>query len=155
MKTASKAVLILCSAFITATAFSHGDATGIVKERMDAMSNMADATKLVADMYKGKVEFNNEAIAAAIQTYLQHGDEMHTLFPDTKHSRTGSSTEALPKIWAAPEEFADQIDAFVDATHSLEIAFNDGVSDKQLKKQFFLTTKTCSNCHKQFRKPKK
>ena len=155
MKTFSIAALTTCCALITATAFSHGGATGIVKERMDAMSNMADATKLVADMYKGKTDFNKDAIAAAIETYLQHGDEMRTLFPDTEHSRTGSSTDALPKIWDAPEEFAEQIDDFIEATDELNMAFNEGVDDKQLKKQFFKSTKTCSNCHKQFRKPKK
>ena len=58
MKILSKAALILCCAFTTSIAFSHGGATGIVKERMDAMGNMAEATKLVADMYKGKSEFN-------------------------------------------------------------------------------------------------
>ncbi|MEE9335134.1 MAG: cytochrome c [Granulosicoccaceae bacterium] len=155
MKAYLKAALILCCAFLTATAFSHGGATGIVKERMDVMDDMADATKLVADMYKGKTEFDRNAIAAAIETYLRHGDEMRTLFPDTEHSRSGSSTEALPQIWIAPNEFSEQIDAFVKATNTLNAAFDKGVSDKLLKKQFFLTTKTCSNCHKQFRKPKK
>ncbi len=155
MITLSKTALLICCVGITATVFGHSGATGIVKQRMDAMKNMADATKLVADMYKGKSEFDRAAVANAINTYIQHGDEMRTQFPDTKHSRTGSRTDALPEIWERPEDFNDQIDNFVVATEALDIAFTNGVDAKQLKRQFFLTTKTCSNCHKQFRKPKK
>ncbi len=158
MKLLSLSITAAACTLITLTAFSHSGATGVVKERMDAMSNMADATKRVADMYKGKSEFNEQAIADAISSYLRHGDEMRTLFPDTKNSRAGSDTEALPQIWATPEKFTEQIDAFVDASKTLNTLFNASANidaaNKQLKKQFFVTTKTCSNCHKLFRKPK-
>ncbi len=49
MKHNYKIVATLCALF-AGVAFGHSDATGIVKERMDAMSTMGDQSKLVRSL---------------------------------------------------------------------------------------------------------
>ena len=61
MKTIT-AGLIVCSFLLADLANSHSGATGVVKERMDAMTDRGDKSKLVADMFKGKTEFDRIAI---------------------------------------------------------------------------------------------
>ena len=61
MKTIT-AGLIVCSFLQAGLANSHSGASGVVKESMDAMTDMADKSKLVADMFKGKTEFDRIAI---------------------------------------------------------------------------------------------
>jgi len=95
---------------------------------------MGDQSKLVADMFKGRVEFNKNALSDAAESFSKHG--------------------SLPKIWEEWDDFSAQVTEFVDLSDALkkEVATTD---DKgQLKKMFFKTTKSCSGCHKQFRKPK-
>ena len=61
MKTIT-AGLIVCSFLLAGIGNSHSGASGVVKERMDAMTDMGDKSKLVADMFKGKTEFDRIAI---------------------------------------------------------------------------------------------
>jgi len=133
----------------------HGGATGIVKERMDAMQDMADISKVVADMFKGKSEFSRDALMDAARAFSSHGASMVDLFPDTKASRTGSSTEALSTIWDDWESFERSAAEFVLLSDALMVDIDSGVDKTALKKAFFKTTKGCSGCHKQFRKPKR
>lgn len=148
-------ILIAGIALMANVVYSHSGAEGIVKERMDAMQDMGDKSKLVADMFKGKTEFNKDALTNAADAFVQHGAQMAELFPDTKMSRTGSQTDALPRIWNEWDDFNEKITEFTDLSESLRktVATTDDVS--QLKKAFFITTKGCSGCHKQFRKPKR
>ena len=80
MNIARSLVLIMCT-FIIAEASSHDGAMGVVKERMDAMSDMSDKSKLVANMFKGKVEFDQITLADAANAFVEHGTKMTTLFP--------------------------------------------------------------------------
>lgn len=136
-------------------AHGHGGATGIVKERMDAMQDMADKSKVVANMFKGKTEFNRDVLVDAALAFSSHGASMVELFPDTKASRTGSSTEALPTIWDEREGFESSVAEFVMLSDALMDDIDNGGDKAALKKAFFKTTKGCSGCHKQFRKPKR
>jgi len=52
----------ISSFLLAGIVYSHTGATGIVKERMDAMLDMGDKSKLVADMFKGKSEFDRNAV---------------------------------------------------------------------------------------------
>jgi len=135
-------------------AFSHSGATGIVKERMDAMADMGDKSKLVADMFKDKLEFERVALADAADAFVLHGAQMAELFPDTEESRTGSKTEALPRIWDEWDDFNNQVTEFIELSESLKDTVSKTEDVGQLKKAFFRTAKSCSGCHKQFRKRK-
>jgi len=147
--------LFVFSVLLASIVYSHSGATGIVKERMDAMADMGDKSKLVADMFKGKSEFNRKTLVDAADAFALHGARMAELFPDTKESRTGSKTEALPRIWEEWDEFSKQVTEFVERSESLKNTVSTTEDERQLKKAFFQTTKGCSGCHKRFRKPKK
>ncbi len=149
------ALLFIGCALMTSVVLSHSGATGIVKERMDAMSDMGDKSKLVADMFKGKTDFDRAALVDAADAFAGHASKMAELFPDTKHSRSGSKTEALPVIWDDWDGFNKIILEFSDASESLKETAAKTTDAGQLKKAFFKTTKSCSSCHKRFRKPKK
>jgi len=75
-------------------------------------------------------------------------------FPDTEESRTGSKTEALPRIWEEWDDFSKKVVEFVELSESLKDIVSTTEDERQLKKAFFYTTKSCSGCHKRFRKPK-
>ncbi len=139
---------------VTGLAYSHSGATGIIKERMDAMGVMGDKSKIVANMFKGKTEFNAAALIDAADAFVMHGTGMAELFPDTDASRNGHKTEALPKIWDEWQEFSTMVDEFISSSKALKETINSTNDIGTLKKAFFKTTKNCSGCHKRFRKPK-
>ena len=140
--------------FVASLVYAHGGATGIVKERMDAMTDMGEKTKSVADMVKGKREFDRAAVIDAADTFTLHGESMAKLFPDTEMSRTGSETEALPLIWEEWDAFTMQINEFVALSEELKQSALQTDDIPTLRRAFFKATKGCSACHKRFRKPK-
>lgn len=146
---------ITLGVFFSAVVLAHGDATGVVKERMDAMSDMGDKSKLVADMYKGKTNFDASAVVAAADAFVEHSAGMSDLFPDSKASRSGSDTEALPVIWENRDEFTKKVTQFATSSKVLQEVVASTRDQGELKKAFFKTIKNCSGCHKRFRKPKK
>ncbi|MGQ7843260.1 c-type cytochrome [Granulosicoccus sp. 3-233] len=143
------------SATIAGVAYSHQGATGVVKQRMDAMGEMGDHSSAVADMFKGKAAYDSQVIASAAKVFVQHGKTMTSLFPDTDMSRTGSQTEALPAIWTRWSDFSDLADEFVTRSEELAVLATTTNDKRVLKRNFFKTTKSCSACHKQFRETKK
>ena len=143
--------LTIVAAIIAGSVFAHSGAKGVVKQRMDAMADMGDKSKIVADMMKGKIEYTPAAIIDAADAFVMHGENMAEFFPDTKESRTGSKTEALPKIWDEWDDFSDMVTEFIERSKALQ-DFAANTEDKtELKKAFFKTTKSCSGCHKRFR----
>jgi len=146
-------------ALFSGSILAHEGATGIVRERMDAMSEMSDATKAVAAMLKGEVEFDAAAIAEHASALVEHGEKIVDQFPVTEHSRTGSKTEALAKVWDSPGEFEEiATDLTRDARDLKDAAVlsrGDQSADiKAIKIVFSRVAKTCKACHKDFRKPK-
>lgn len=145
----------LLTVLITSSVLAHTGATGIVKERMEAMSDMGDKAKVVSDMFKGKTDLTVAAVAEAADAFVVHGASMSNLFPDTTQSRTGKTTRALPNIWDDWNDFTSQVAEF-EANSEVLQKLSQGTTDIDvLKKAFIKTAKNCSGCHKQFREPKK
>ena len=109
-------------------------ATGIVKQRMDAMSVMARAMKKVAD------------------ELIRHATEIPPLFPDNDHSRNGR-TEALPSVWARWPQFEALAGRLRSVDYALKAAAESG-DRGAITRQFTATAKVCRDCHSDFRKPK-
>ena len=154
MKKVKATIITITLTLLTGLVLAHSGATGIVKQRMDAMSEMGDRSKQVADMFKGKVPFEKQVVEDAAGDFVKHGSEMIDLFPDTEASRTGSSTEALPAIWEDWDNFTALVEKFVDDSHVLQTTLSETDDPKALRVAFFKATKSCSSCHKQFRRPK-
>ena len=70
---------------------AHDGATGVVKQRMEAMSDMGDAMKAMASMVKGKQAFEPALFIQSGETIAKHSDMIPQLFPLARlHSRTAS-----------------------------------------------------------------
>ena len=151
-----KIVLIAISltAAATVAALAHGGATGIVKQRMDGMMAMGKAVKVVGNMLRGKATFDPQQVANSADIIRQHAADMDKLFPDTKASREGKGTEALPDIWQKMDAFlalADDLDA-----RAVNLKTVAQTGDKnQVRMEFGKLAKACSACHADFRKTKK
>ncbi|NKB52251.1 MAG: hypothetical protein GKR97_08520 [Rhizobiaceae bacterium] len=151
----NKALLIAVSFTAAAVtfAFAHGGATGIVKQRMDSMMVMGKSLDAVADMFKGKTKYDPQLIATSADELRKHAIEIEAMFPDTPDSRKGRATEALPEIWERNNEFlsiAAQLAA--DATELKNAALMG--NQQAVRKVFGNVAKTCSACHRDFRKSK-
>ncbi len=133
---------------------AHQGATGIVKQRMDAMSEMGDALGVMADMVKGKRPFDAEAVQVSTRILSQHAGRMLGLFPDTHESRNGLETEALPVIWEDWERFASLSSRLEEETIAFQAIAADGLDEHTLRTEFRKTARACSACHDDFRKPK-
>lgn len=153
-----RAVLTLTVAIALAAAFgvmAHSGATGIVKQRMDAMSDMGDHSKLLGKMFKGKVDFDLQAVRDAADAFVEHAGEMLQLFPDTKDSRHGHKSQSKQVVWEDWDDFSEQVESFLSASQSLRDVSHASDDEAELKKAFFAAAKGCKSCHKVYRKPKK
>ncbi|MBX2879713.1 MAG: cytochrome c [Granulosicoccus sp.] len=153
------AILGLGVMLIISQAIAHTGASGIVKERMDAMGVLGDHAKTVGDMLKGKTPFNVEAVELAASAFIKHGEQIPMLFPDTEVSRTGSKTEALPAIWTEWDDFVALATRFTEDSRALadivtELNASEQTDEEKsraVRTAFFRAAKSCSGCHEQFR----
>ena len=148
----SVVTLSVVVASISLTAFAHGGATGIVKERMDAMEVMGKAMKSVGAMIKGQAAYDPAGIEAAAEVIAQHARDIPTLFPDSHESRHGKVTDALPAIWEQKDRF-DQLAADMLREAQTLSANAQEAEKRTVRLQFAKTAKVCSACHTAFRKP--
>ncbi len=130
---------------------AHEGATGIVKERMDAMKSLGDAMKRLAAMMKGEAAYDGYAIARDADLLARHGGEAMTkLFPagSTQHP-----TEALPAIWEDWSGFEALAREMQTAAAALGQAAQAGGAEpsKAAMRHFRDTARTCKACHDDFR----
>lgn len=168
------AAACLAVAIGTGTAFAHGDATGIVKERMDAMDSMGKAVKALSEMFRGGTPFDAAEVSRQAAAIAVHGGEAMTrLFPE--HSISGPS-EARPEIWTDWDRFSALAGQLSDFAGALAKAADNprpqggmmggqgmmgqsGPTPEMLAAMppdaaFMHLVETCSACHQDFRKAK-
>ena len=93
----------LAALITTAVALAHGGATGIVKERMDAMGVMGDSVKTLSAMMRGETKYDEAVVRKEAARIKAHGGEAMTgLFPE---GTDGAPSEAKPEIWSNWDEF--------------------------------------------------
>ena len=120
--TIATAVLIAGTA---ATAFAHSGATGIVKERMDAMLAMGKAVKTVAPMMQGATSYDAGTVRNAARLFQQHaGESMTKLFPE---GTGGMPSEAKDEVWTDWDRFAALASQLEEYSEGLERAADNGL----------------------------
>lgn len=124
---------------------AHAGATGATKERMDAMAATKDnLSALRAATAADPVD--RDRAHAAINALERLADQMPALFEE-RHLPMVS--EALPKIWDQPEQFAKEVRYF---SVQLDVARNQIADDPQ---QVMRTVAAgCASCHEKFREKK-
>lgn len=120
----SRPVLTVLVLFLgLAMAHAHRDATGIVKERMDAMVTMGRAMKALRAMMRGTEAYDAERVKAHAATIAGHGGEgLTALFPE---GSLNHPTRADPAIWADWEGFAESARQLSMYAHALAGAASD------------------------------
>lgn len=162
------AALVLVLAFATANA--HRNATGIVKQRMDAMTSIAGAMKALRAMMRGKQPYDVERVKLHSRTVAAHGGErMTVLFPEGSMQHP---TRAKPSIWrdwdrfsAMARELARYADALAAAASNERLSARGGggagltplrtgsgdLAAAAPDAVFERLQRTCSDCHRAFR----
>ena len=144
----------LCLLGVTLNSIAHKGATGIIKQRMDVMSEMGDAMKLIGDMVKGKAAYDLDAIRQAVSQLSEHAPDIVEQFPDTPESKNFNMSEALPKIWESKPEFEKMAKQLEIRLSELQVITDGALNKPELRKAFVKTVKACSTCHDDYRKPK-
>ena len=130
-------------------AWAHGGATGIVKERMDAMTEISRNVKLIGEMIKGKTAYDSAEIARAGQAIAAHaGDAMTVLFPEGSLKKP---SEASPEIWNDWPEFSKYADSLQTSALSLQDLAESDADQKEVARAFGKVAGTCKTCHEAFR----
>ncbi len=107
-------------------ALAHSGATGVMKERMDAMGEMGDAMKRLTPMMRGQTAYNPDVVRNAADTMIGHaGTQMTELFPEGSN---GAPSEALDAIWEDWEEFAALAEALRTSAEGMKLAANNGLA---------------------------
>ncbi len=144
-------LLLFTAAFVHARA--HDAATGIVKQRMDAMSEMGKAGKSIGAMLAGRRPLDPVAVREMATAIGERASQIPALFPDTEHSRRGNETEALSAIWDRPAEFEALAARLERESAALADAAARG-DERLLAERFSSVRETCRVCHDDFREKK-
>lgn len=129
-----KTVTYFIAAGLTVTsiaAIAHGGATGVIKERMDAMVDMKDSMKTVSDMFKGKTPYDAEQVKAAADVIKGHsGEALTSLFPQGSLQHP---SEAKAIIWEEWERFSGLANRLGVLSEGLSKAADNAASPMQQK----------------------
>ena len=107
-------------------ALAHSGATGVMKERMDAMGEMGDAMKSLTPMMRGQTAYDPDVVRNAADTMVRHaGTQMTELFPEGSN---GAPSEALDAIWEDWEEFAALAEALRTSAEGMKLAVDNGLA---------------------------
>ncbi|MAZ18790.1 MAG: cytochrome C [Ahrensia sp.] len=130
-------------------AFAHSSATGIVKQRMGLMEEIAESMKQVGSMIRGQTDFDAETVRAAAARMADHAGRMTDMFP--RNSTSGPS-EALPAIWEDWDGFAGLAGELEAKAVTLSQAAENAQGVDEIRPHFAELGRTCAACHEDFRK---
>lgn len=108
-----------------AAALAHGGATGIVKERMDAMGVMSDVMKALTPVMRGEQDYSADVVRQGATQIRDHaGEAMTKLFPEGSNDKP---SEARPEIWTNWDEFQAMAERLELLASGLEQAAGNGL----------------------------
>lgn len=110
---------------LSAAAFAHSGATGVVKERMDAMKSMGDAIKRIKPMMSGEAAYDEAAVREAARAIAERaGPAMTGKFPE---GSTEHPSETLPRTWEEWDRFTELAAHLETAAEGLAMAAGNGL----------------------------
>lgn len=143
--------LMLLGLASAASVSAHDGASGVVKTRMDAMADMADAMKAMAKVVKGKTAYAPQLFIDNGTTIVGHSAMLVDLFP--AGSKQGKS-EAKQLIWQQWDDFVTLAQRTETAAQGLVDMAQQGSELRPLKKQFAKLGGSCKACHQDYRQKK-
>lgn len=141
-----KKAIFAALALTAGAALAHEGATGIVKERMDAMSAIAKAMKSMGPMMKG-APYDPAVVEAGGEALATHAEAALEMFPEGSDHKP---TKALPAVWTEKDRFDALLEDLSKAGAALAVNASDADG---FKPRFLAAAKTCKACHSDFRAP--
>jgi cytochrome c556 len=127
---------------------AHKEATGAVKERMEAMKDVAANMKILGAMMKGEIAFNSAEAEKAAKTIANHAAKVTELFPKGSSEKP---SEALPAIWTDWTDFTRYAEELRRRAEDLNETIARATASIDFKDSFIAMGKTCKGCHEKFR----
>ena len=123
----TKRIIVAVAAIgVASAALAHTGATGIVKERMVAMSAMGDAIKTIAPMMSGETDFDAAAVRGAAEVIGLHaGESLTRLFPADNENMASYVKEAIWEDWETFAELAERLHTY---SEGLALAADNGLA---------------------------
>lgn len=119
-------ITALVASSVGLAAMAHSGATGVMKERMDAMGEMGDEMKRLTPMMRGQTEYDPDVVRNAADTMIGHaGTQMTELFPEGSNAKP---SEALDAIWEDWQEFAALAEALRTSAEGMKLAADNGLA---------------------------
>lgn len=113
------------ASMVSVTAFAHGGATGVVKERMEAMSALKEAMKVLTPMMQGKTSYDADLVVRQAKIIGKHsGSELTELFPKGSLEKP---SEARPEIWENWSDFQNLANQMSTYSEGLALAAGNGL----------------------------
>ncbi|MDV7144144.1 cytochrome c [Tropicimonas sp. TH_r6] len=169
MKTGFRLLAALGLSALAATAWAHGGATGIVKERMDGMTAMENVMKSLAPMMKGATSYDEASVATGAKVLSLHSGEAITArFPEGSGGMPSEATDAIWSDWDEFEALALRLETLAagleqavaneggDMSGLTMVGDGASLTVEQLAEMpaehvFVMIGRTCAACHKKFR----
>ena len=141
------AALIVLLSFCFFGSSSLADSKGIIKYRQNVMKATGGHMGAIVDILKNRLPLADHIVDHA-RSIQQNSKMTLAMFP--KGSGLGD-TKAKPVIWENWSKFESAVKAFVRESAKLAKVAESGDMEA-LAKQVRATGKTCSGCHRNFRK---
>ncbi len=142
-----KTVILIAALIFSGLAYAHSGAKGVIKQRMDAMSDIAKNMKIIGAMMKNG-EFNALTLSASALNIQNHANQISEQFPTDSLEMP---SEALPAIWVEWDDFIKIADKLGNDAGKLAGIATSSMDQNEVKTQFQLAAKSCSGCHEKFR----
>jgi cytochrome c556 len=143
--------VLITTVAICGASLAHDGATGIVKKRMDAMSDIGKQMKAMASMLKGEQAFDANSVHTSATIIAEHARNIPHLFPEGSMKKP---SEALPVVWSRWEDFTKLGSTMEASAASLAEAAETAQSMAGIRDQIIAVGKSCKACHTDFRQAK-
>lgn len=147
--TRTACLLALCTATFATAAFAHsghdhGEAKGIVRERMDAMTTMGE--HLLAMIRRARANKDFASVPKDARAIHDLSVKIPAQFPPGSNQHP---TEAKPDIWRQWPDFTSKAKALELAIEKL--LATDVRDKKAMTLQIHAVEQTCTDCHQHYR----
>ena len=147
MTTSKRFWLIAAVIMLPAGALAHAGATGVVKERMDLMIEMAGAMKRTLAALRAEAPIDGDAVTTDIRLVVDHSNNMLALFPP---GSSGPPSESKPAVWQQWDAFRELAEDSAVKAEELMRAVEFGERNAAMRR-FAALGRSCSACHTRFR----
>lgn len=147
---ASLALTLVLVLSLSSISFAHKGATGLVKQRMDAMTQISQAMKQLGKIVRGKAAYEPDTIIKlAREISARSGPHLIKLFPmgSMKHP-----TKATISVWRDGGDFKTIASELAKTSQAME---KNADQKDMMRASYKALQTTCKSCHKKYRAKKR